>query len=68
MSYNFVVEFQARKGLGPEFTRKLVPICYDDIDPCVPEYIVKDWAKKDAEEYLTERDWHTLVFVEIYLA
>lgn len=68
MCYNFIVEFQVRKGLGPDFVRKEVSIGYDDVDLDVPEYRVKEWAKKDAEAYLLARECPVFIYVDIHYA
>lgn len=64
--YQYEVEFSVRKGLGPDFVPKLVPIAYDDVDPEVPEYVVKEWAKKDAEHYLRTHDCPVFIYVDTH--
>lgn len=66
--YAYNVEFRVRKGLGPEYVTIIVPVAYDDVDPEVPEYKVKEWAKKDAEAYLRERECPALIFIDIHSA
>ena len=56
MCYQYEVEFLFRKGLGPDFVTKLVPIAYDDVDAEVPEATVKQWAINEAREYLRSRN------------
>lgn len=68
MTYNYNVEFRVRKGLGPLFETKLIPVEYDDVDNDVPESTVKQWAIKDAEDYLTSRDCHVFMFIDIHSA
>ena len=66
MQYNFTVEFQVRKGLGPEWVTKNVDVGFDDVEPDVPLYIIEQWAIADAKRYLESRDCPVYVFVEIY--
>lgn len=64
--YQYEVEFRVRKGLGPEFVTKMVPVAYDDVDPDVPEYIVKEWAVKEAKQYLRDRDCPVFIYIDIH--
>ena len=68
MSYNFIVEFQIRKGLGPDFVQKLIPVYYDDIEADTPEYVVIDWAIKEAEGILIKTECPAFVYVNIHYA
>jgi len=68
MAYQYNVEFRVRRGLGPLFETKLIPIGYDDVDRDIPESTVKEWAKKDAENYLISRDYHVFIFIDIHSA
>ena len=66
--YQYNVEFLVRKGLGPDWVTKIVFQAYDDVDPDVAEYIVKQWAIADAKQYLKDHDCPAFVFIEIYNA
>lgn len=66
MSYQFEVEFSVRKGLGPGYYIKFVSIGYDDVEPDVPESVVKDWAKADAERYLKTHDCPAFIYRGIH--
>ena len=70
MCYNFIVEFEVMKGLGPDFVTKLVDVGYDDVDADVPEYVVREWAKKDAEAHLKRlgSEIEKFMFVDIHNA
>lgn len=68
--YFYIVEFSVMKGLGPDWVTKIVDVAYDDVDGDVPEYVIKEWAKKDAEAHLKRpgSEIEKLVFVDIYNA
>lgn len=64
--YQYEVEFRVRKGAGPDFFTKFVPVAFDDVDPEVPEYIVKEWAKAEAESELRKHDCPVFIYVDTH--
>lgn len=68
MCYQYNVEFSVRKGLGPDWVQKFVFTAYDDVDADVPEYVVKQWAKHDAEHWLKTHDCPAFIYIDIHSA
>lgn len=50
--HEFIVEVSIRKGLGPEWVTKNFPVGFDDVDPGVPEYHLKQMAIREVESKL----------------
>lgn len=68
MCYSYIVEFQAMKGLGPDFITKNVQVGYDDVEAEGPEYVVRQWAKQEAEGILKKAGFLHIIYVDIHPA
>ena len=68
MCYQYNVEFLVRKGLGAEWVEKLVFVEYDDVDANIPEHVVINWAKHDAEVWLKTNDCPAFIYINIHSA
>ncbi len=66
MSYQFEVHFLVRKGCGPEWVEKRIPIFMDDVDPEATEEDAKEMAIDEAKYYLLSRDCPAIKFIAIY--
>ena len=53
---SFAIEFEVRKGLGPETAIKTVFVGLDDLDPEATEDEIRALAVQDAEEQLSRSE------------
>lgn len=59
---SFIVEFSVRKGLGPDFFKKEIPIYFDDVDAEIEYEEVKQWAIEEATRILQQPEKECPVF------
>lgn len=55
MDAHFVFHYSVMKGLGPEWTDKLIEVYLDDLEEDTSNDVLQSMAKWEAERQLTEK-------------
>lgn len=66
--YLYEIEFSALKGVGPDPVVCTIPITIDDVEPDVPESIVRDWAIHEAKTEMRRRGFSRFTLREVFTA